>query len=150
MVETGEWTIQELLKYLLSVRSTLQPAEIEILRVTPAFFEESTLEQNSFQDGTLKKTPRLEASDLYEPLDVLRSLGLPIIDWRGKDGKLKWKHSSEEGTLKIIWPSILCTDNISSQVSVQSGFEAVSTNRCYSGHCCQGWTTRDSCPELLP
>jgi hypothetical protein len=25
------------------------------------------------------------------------SLGLPIIDWRGKDGKHKWRSSSEEG-----------------------------------------------------
>lgn len=101
MIETGEWTIQELLKYLLSVRSTLQPTEIEILRLTPAFFEESTVEQNRSEDGTLKKVLRLKVSDLYEPSDVLRNIGLPIIDWRGKDGKLKWKHNSEEGILDM-------------------------------------------------
>jgi len=87
MIETGKWTIQELLKYLLSVQSTLQPTEIEILQLTPAFFEELTVEQNRNEDDTLKEVPRLKASDLYEPLDVLRSLGLPIIDWQGKDGK---------------------------------------------------------------
>jgi len=105
MVETGEWTIQELLKYLLTVRSTLQPTEIEILQLTPAFFEESAFEKNRNEDGTLNEVPRLKASDLYEPLDVLRSLGLPVIDWRGTDGELKWKHNSEEGTLDMIWPS---------------------------------------------
>ena len=107
MVETGEWTIQELIKYLLSVRSTLQQTEIEILQHTPAFFEESAVEQNRNEDGTLKKVPRFKASDLYEPLDVFRSLGLPIIDWRGKDGKLKWKYSSDQGTLDMVWLSYI-------------------------------------------
>lgn len=109
MVETGEWTIQELLKYLLTVRSTLQPTEIEILQLTPAFFEESAVEKNRSEDGTLKEVQRLKASDLYEPLNVLRSLGLPVIDWRGTDGELKWKHNSEEGTLYMVWPSCTLT-----------------------------------------
>ena len=99
MVETGEWiTPPDLIKYLVSVQSTLQLEEIKELRVTPAFPEEAITEQNQNQDRTPMKVPRLKASDLYEPLDVFRSLGLPIIDWRGKDGKHKWRSSSEEGT----------------------------------------------------
>ena len=98
MIKTGDWTIPDLIKYLVSVQSTLQPIEIERLRLTPAFPEEATAEQNQNEDGTLKKVPKFKASDLYEPLDVFRSLGLPIIDWRGKDAKHKWRSNSEEGT----------------------------------------------------
>lgn len=98
MIKTGDWTIPDLIKYLVSVQSTLQPIEIERLRLTPAFPEEATIEQPKNEDGTLKKVPKFRASDLYEPLDVFKSLGLPIIDWRGKDGKSKWRSNSEEGT----------------------------------------------------
>lgn len=98
MIKTGDWTIPELIKYLVSVQSTLQSIEIERLRLTPAFPEEATAEQNQNEDGTPRKVPKFRASDLYEPLDVFRNLGLPIIDWRGKDAKHKWRSNSEEGT----------------------------------------------------
>ena len=109
MVETGEWiTPPDLIKYLVSVQSTLQKIEIEGLRLTPAFPEEVITEQNQNQDRTPMKVPRLKASELYEPLDVFRSLGLPIIDWRGKDGKHKWRSSSEEGT-RTNMARVFCT-----------------------------------------
>ena len=109
MVETGDWiTPPDLIKYLVSVQSTLQQDEIKELRLTPAFLEEAVTEQNQNQDSTPMKVPRLKASDLYEPLDVFRSLGLPIIDWRGKDGKHKWRSSSEEGTCTNI-VHVFCT-----------------------------------------
>jgi len=97
MIKTGDWTTPDLIKYLVSVQSTLQSMEIERLRLTPAFPEEAAVEQSKNEDGTPKKVPKFRASDLYEPLDVFRSLGLPIIDWRGKDGKHRWRSSSEEG-----------------------------------------------------
>jgi len=97
MIKTGDWTIPDLIKYLVSVQSTLQPLEIDRLRLTPAFPEEPTAEQNRNEGETPKKGPKFKASDLYEPLDVFRTLGLPIIDWRGKDGKHKWKPNTEEG-----------------------------------------------------
>jgi hypothetical protein len=97
MIKTGDWTIPDLIKYLVSVQSTLQPIEIERLRLTPAFPEETTAQQDKNENGAPKKVPKFKASDLYEPLDVFRNLGLPIIDWRGKDGKHKWRSNSEEG-----------------------------------------------------
>jgi hypothetical protein len=42
---------------------------------------------------------------LYEPLDAFRNLGLPIIDWQGKDGKHRWRSNSEEGTPDASGPS---------------------------------------------
>jgi len=103
MIKTGDWTIPDLIKYLVSVQSTLQSIEIDRLRLTPAFPEEQTAEQNRNEDGATKKVPKFKASDLYEPLDVFRSLGLPIIDWRGKDGKHKWKPNTEEGTPGLVY-----------------------------------------------
>jgi len=97
MVETGEWTIPELIKYLVSVQSMLQPAEVKRLRLIPAFPKEATTNQDRDEDGTPKKVLGFRASDLYEPLDELRSLGLPIINWYGKDGKHHWRSGSEEG-----------------------------------------------------
>ena len=100
MIKTGDWTIPDLVKYLVSVQSTLQTIEIERLRLTPAFPEEGTAEQfrnEKNEASTPKKVPKFRASELYEPLEVFRSLGLPIIDWRGKDGKNKWRTNSEEG-----------------------------------------------------
>lgn len=102
MIKTGDWTIPDLIKYLVSVQSTLQPIEIERLRLTPAFPEEAAVEQSKNGDETPRKVPKFKASDLYEPLEVFRSLGLPIIDWRGKDGNCKWRSSSEEGAPDII------------------------------------------------
>ena len=98
MIKTGDWTIPDLIKYLVSVQTTLQQFEIDRLRLTPAFPEEATAEQNRNPDSVPMKVPKFKASDLYEPLDAFRSLGLPIIDWGGKDGKHKWRSGSEEGT----------------------------------------------------
>ena len=105
MVKTGDWTIPDLIKYLVSVQSTLQPAEIERLRVTPAFPEEATSGQNRNEDVTPKKATKFKASDLYEPLDAFRNLGLPTIDWQMKGGRHKWRSNSEEGTPETVWLS---------------------------------------------
>ena len=99
MVKAGQWTNQELVKYLLSDRITLSQTEVDDLRAYPAFSEEDRNE-----DGTSNKVPRVKASDLYEPLDVFKVLGLPIIDWLGKDNKPRWKHNSEEGMLSTVYP----------------------------------------------
>ena len=109
MIKTGDWTIPDLIKYLVSVQSTLKPIEIDRLRLTPAFPQETAAEQSKNEDGAPKKVLKLKASDLYEPLDVFRSLGLPIIDWRGKDGKHKWKPNTEEGTAGVVYPICVLT-----------------------------------------
>lgn len=139
MIKTGDWMIPDLIKYLVSVQSTLQPIEIDRLRLTPAFPEEITTEQTKDDDGTAKKAPKFKASDLYEPLDVFRSLGLPIIDWRGKDGKHKWRSNSEEGTSNVL--GVLCINTIlHSKIPVQLGIETVPTDGDHSRNRCQGRT----------
>ena len=102
MIETGSWAVPRLISYLVSIQSTLLPPEIETLQKNPAFPKEATVEQNKNEGSTLKKIPKLKPSDLYEPLDVFRDLGLPIIDWRGKDYKNEWRSDSKEGVPNMI------------------------------------------------
>ena len=111
MVETGHWTVPDLINYLVLVQDTLQPDEIEQLRVNPVFPEEVATEQNQNmdEDGAPKEVSKLKVSDLYEPLDVFRDLGLPIINWGGKDCRYEWRPNSIEGTSETVYPSCLLT-----------------------------------------
>jgi hypothetical protein len=86
MVKTNKWTNQELLKYILSPSNKLQSDEVDQLKLLPAFSKEGVT------NGT-----RFKISELYEPLDVFRTLGPPIIDWKGEDGKIKWYRGSGDG-----------------------------------------------------
>ncbi|TCD69784.1 hypothetical protein EIP91_006320 [Steccherinum ochraceum] len=90
LIKTGNWTSAELLKYLVAVQSTLTATEMERLRMTAAFPRES----GEAVDRT--KVPRCKASDLYEPSDTFRQLGLPVLDWGGRS---KWRPSSDEAKL---------------------------------------------------
>ena len=100
MIKTGNWTVSDLIKYLVSVRPTLQSTEIERLRLAPAFPKEPA--PGGENEGGTPKVPRLRASDLYEPTDLLRSFGLPLIDWGGQDSEYGWEPDSEEGTPRTI------------------------------------------------
>lgn len=90
MIKTGDWTTAELIKYLVAVQSTLTPTELDRLRLTAAFSREAS--SDSTPEG--QAVTRYKASDLYEPSDVLRKLGLPIIAW---SDDMKWRNNSEEG-----------------------------------------------------
>ena len=89
MIKTNEWTIADLIGYLVSIRLTLTAEEMSRLKATSAFFKE-----NVDTTPTSEKLQRHQARQLYEPNDVLRQMGLPIIDW-GK--QKKWRSSSKEG-----------------------------------------------------
>jgi len=94
MIKTGDWTIADLTKYLVAVRSTLNDEEMQRLRLTAAFPSE-----NGLANGKEQKPSRYRAKDLYEPLDIFRQLNLPVIGWGGQS---KWRGSSDEGNLKCI------------------------------------------------
>lgn len=89
MIKTNEWTVADLIKYLVAVRSTLTSEEWARLQLTRAFSRESNITSEPGQ-----KQPKYQAKELYEPQDVFRQLGLPLIDW-GADRK--WRSNSEEG-----------------------------------------------------
>ncbi|RDX42682.1 hypothetical protein OH76DRAFT_1410943 [Lentinus brumalis] len=90
MIKTGDWTIAELIKYLVAVQSTLTPVELERLKMTSAIPRELREGEKLPENG---KPPRQRASELYEPLDVFRALKLPVIDWGAHP---KWRSNSEE------------------------------------------------------
>jgi hypothetical protein len=89
MVKTNEWTVADLLGYLVSILSTLTPEEVSRLKVTAAFSKEGAVAPSRNE-----KPQRFQAKQLYEPNEVLRQMGLPIIDWGTQK---KWRSSSKEG-----------------------------------------------------
>ncbi|KAA1478156.1 hypothetical protein DENSPDRAFT_659742 [Dentipellis sp. KUC8613] len=93
MIKTGDWTIIDLVKYLVSVQSTLTKLELDRLRHTAAFPKEVPAEEKAAAAQTKRKVSRFTASALYEPLDIFRELQLPVIDWGLEN---KWKPSSDE------------------------------------------------------
>ncbi|KAG8731231.1 hypothetical protein FRC11_004681, partial [Ceratobasidium sp. 423] len=86
MMHTGDWSTVDLMKYLVAVRDTLSPLEIDRLKQTAAFMREG-------EEGE-GKPKRYFARDLYEPIDTLRNLGLPVLFW---SPTVKWRSGSEEG-----------------------------------------------------
>ncbi|KAJ3776520.1 hypothetical protein FB446DRAFT_721234 [Lentinula raphanica] len=86
MIKTNEWTISDLIKYLVSVKDSLSSEEKARLKLTNAFFAESA-------PGTPKSNKRYRANELFEPSPIFTQLELPVIDWGTKH---KWRSSSEE------------------------------------------------------
>lgn len=86
MISTSAWNHVDMVKYLTSIQTGLKAeGEIDRLKVTPIFPKEGEIALAG------QPVKRYTASKLYEPLDSLRSLGLPIIDW-----PVKWRSNSEE------------------------------------------------------
>ena len=106
MLDDSDWTIPDLIKYLASIQSTLHPTILMGLRHLPAFHEEATAEPTL---GIPKKVKKYRACDLYEPLEIFRQLGLPVIDWQGKHGKYRWRAGSDEGISNILQRFIILT-----------------------------------------
>ncbi|GAA5832862.1 hypothetical protein JCM11251_000508 [Rhodosporidiobolus azoricus] len=101
LLGAGDWSHQQLVKYLVSVKDTLSPTERDRLRKT-AFLPkegEAKVEQPVGVDGVKPKprTVRYRASELYEPTEALRELGLPVVDWT--EATAKWRAGSEEAKL---------------------------------------------------
>ncbi|KAJ5669223.1 hypothetical protein N7462_010293 [Penicillium macrosclerotiorum] len=73
--QTRKWNHVDLIRYLTSVREDIPSNDIQRLKNTSICTAEND-SQGSF-------SPRFKISELYEPRDSLRALGLPIIDWPG-------------------------------------------------------------------
>ena len=93
MVKTNEWTVTDLIKYLVSIRD-LNEEEIQRLRSTSAFPKEMS--------PNVKDTPRprFMAHQLYPPMEVFRTLGLPILDW---GEHIRWRDKSDEGNIIYVY-----------------------------------------------
>lgn len=69
-----KWNHVDLIRYLASVREDIPANDIQRLKGTSICTAES---------GTISNGTRYKISELYEPKDVFRALGLPIIEWPG-------------------------------------------------------------------
>lgn len=92
MIKTNEWTISDLIKYLVSVQGSLSPEEKARLKLTSAFSAEPVFGQDP-------STKRYRADQLYEPSPIFTQLELPVIDW---GTKLKWRQNSDEGLFPCV------------------------------------------------
>jgi Protein of unknown function (DUF3684) len=93
MIKTKSWTNFDLVNYLVSIQPILSPMEIKRLQQTTAFTQEGSEEE---QSAPGRKIQRYKAMDLYEPAEIFRELGLPIIDWGVRN---RWRRSSDKGEL---------------------------------------------------
>jgi len=76
-VEEGKWSHVDLIKYLVSVKDDIPQEDLKRLRITPICPAET---QSGDEVGKGKK---YRLSDLYEPNDPIRKLGLPVLQWPG-------------------------------------------------------------------
>lgn len=73
-----KWSHVDLIRYLASVRDDIPANDIGKLKNASI----CTAEVNGDSQATQSKLYKI--SELYEPKDSLRSLGLPVIEWPGK------------------------------------------------------------------
>jgi hypothetical protein len=85
-----KWSHVDLITYLASVRDDIPTDDLKKLRSTPICTAEAGPTGGEASEGTSK---RYKFSELFEPIDALRGLGLPIIRWTGKP----FRPSSQEG-----------------------------------------------------
>jgi hypothetical protein len=75
-IEEGKWSHVDLIRYLVSVREDIPQEDLKRLRQTPMCPSESNDE--------VSKGKLYRPSELFEPDDALRKLGLPILQWPGQ------------------------------------------------------------------
>lgn len=84
--EEGKWSHVDLVKYLVGVKDDIPSEDIKRLRNTPICPAEPT------SGDQVDKGRLYRLSELFEPNDEIRRLGLPVLQWPDQ-----WKPSSPEG-----------------------------------------------------
>ncbi|GAA6058557.1 hypothetical protein JCM10212_006996 [Sporobolomyces blumeae] len=101
LLGAGDWSHVQLVRYLISVRDTLSTTEFDRLRKTTWLPKEGEGKVDGPPgpngEKTKPKTVRYRAAELYEPLEPLRALGLPLVDWT--TSTTKWRTNSDEAKL---------------------------------------------------
>lgn len=94
LLEAGDWSHVDVIRYLVFVKSTLKDDDTHRLRRTPWLPKEG--ETGSNKKGVSNTPKRWTAAELFEPTEALRALGLPLLDWPELH---KWRSNSEEAKL---------------------------------------------------
>ncbi|KAK4104849.1 hypothetical protein N658DRAFT_564588 [Parathielavia hyrcaniae] len=82
----AKWSHMELMKYLASVKDDIPLADMKKLRESPLCPAEAGPRGMEPTKGT---TQLYRVSELHEPKDSLRALGLPILQWPGPPGSFR-------------------------------------------------------------
>jgi hypothetical protein len=82
----AKWSHMELIKYLASVKDDIPAADMKKLRESPLCPAEAGPRGMEPTKGTARL---YRVSELYEPKDTLRALGLPILQWPGPPGSFR-------------------------------------------------------------
>ncbi|KIJ65877.1 hypothetical protein HYDPIDRAFT_151535 [Hydnomerulius pinastri MD-312] len=89
MLSTGDWTMFNLVDYLVQEEPSLTSEDLSALKSFEIFTREI------FQSNEEENT-RHRADELYPPVDIFRRLRLPVIEW---SGKFEWRDTSPEAQL---------------------------------------------------
>jgi hypothetical protein len=91
-----------LVRYLIEVKTSLKENELDRLRGSKAFPKEVSIEASSAL-GIAESAHGAHycVTELYEPSDELRRLGLPIIAWETSS---KWTSDSDTGGRASLFP----------------------------------------------
>ncbi|GAB7365032.1 hypothetical protein MBLNU230_g5813t1 [Neophaeotheca triangularis] len=131
----GKWSHVDLIKYLVSVKDDIPADDIKRLRATPICSAE-TASADDKRKGQLYKP-----SELYEPNDDLRRLGLPLLEWPGM-----YRPNSPEGRflhhlgLKT-YPSALDIVDILSKAPTSSLLQRSAINYFVTNHFKNGYNS---------
>lgn len=91
MSSASKWNHVDLVVYLAGVRDDIPNEDMKKLREMAICAAEAG---PLMQEASVGSAKRYKISELFEPKNDLRSLGLPIIQWTGKGG---YKPTSPEG-----------------------------------------------------
>ncbi|KAF8427620.1 hypothetical protein L210DRAFT_3136383 [Boletus edulis BED1] len=85
----GNWTVLDLIKYLVQEERSLTDDDISGLKLIKIFTKEDSEDSSEENIGCC-------ADELFPPVDTFRKLQLPIIEW---SEKLEWRDTSSEARL---------------------------------------------------
>ncbi|KAI6094846.1 hypothetical protein F5141DRAFT_1295920 [Pisolithus sp. B1] len=88
MLPTGDWTVHDLVSYLVQQGSSLSSEDLSVLESAKIFLKESVQSSEENTHHCVR--------DLYPPVDIFRKLQLPIIKWSKKS---EWRDTTPEARL---------------------------------------------------
>ena len=107
----ASWSHVDLIRYLATVRNDIPANDVKRLKSTPICLAEES-------DIKAVNNQRHLVADLFEPNELLRSLGLRLLQWPGV-----YRPSSEEGKF-LTFLGLKCFPHVSEMVTIISNASA--------------------------
>lgn len=130
----------EVIKYLASVRDDIPSTDMKKLKASPICPAEAGPKGMESTQGSSKL---YRVSDLYEPGEELRKLGLPIVQWPGPPGSYR-KNGAEGRFLTYLgiksWPhaaeliDMMASDDVTMRRKAMNYFIANHHTNSYGTH----------------